>query len=167
MVSDIIEEVLWVATLHNGFVYLLVRSRRNHEVTYIVHEHVEVPHVSIFLLGCQVQKISSYQILLLRAGPAIITKRAFAAIVTCIICAAFADFVVKSTRPVVSLVLHLERSVMAVLDCPITNGQFLALSSVSIVTTSCGEAFRDRTTYFVSQTVPVSADSGKLAFNPG
>ena len=56
MVSDIIEEVLWVATLHNGFVYLLVRSRRNHEVTYIVHEHVEVPHVSIFLLGCQVQK---------------------------------------------------------------------------------------------------------------
>ena len=55
---------------------------------------------------------------------------------------------------------------MAVLDCPITNGQFLALSSVSIGTTSCVEAFRDRTTFLVSQAVPVSADSGKLAFNP-
>ena len=120
-----------------------------------------------FSSAVRFKKKSSYQILLLRAGPAIITKRAFAAIVTCIIWAAFADFVVKSTRPVVSLVLHLERTVMAVLDCPITNGQFLAPSSVSIVTTSCGEAFRDRTTFFVSQTVPVSADSGKLAFNPG
>ena len=167
IVSDIIKEGLWVATLHNGFVYLLVRSRRNHEVTYIVLGHVDVSHVSIFLLGCQVQKISSYQIFLLRAGTAIEAKRAFAAIVTCIVCVAFADFVVNSTRPVVSLVLHLERSVMAVLECPITNGQFLALSSVSIATTSCGEAFGDRTTYLVSQTVQVNAVSGKLAFNPG
>ena len=165
--SDIIKELRWVPTVHNGSVYLLVRSRRNHEVTSIFLGFFDVSHVSFFLPGCQVEKISSYQIFLLRAGTAIVTKRAFVAIVTCKVCVAFADFVVKSTRPVVSLVLHLERSVMAVLRCPITNGQCLALSSASIVTTLCGEATRSRTTCLVSQTVPVSTDSGKLALNPG
>ena len=167
IVGDISKVGLWVVTVHNVSVYLLVRNRRNYEVTLIFLGFFDVCHVSIFLPGCQAEKISSYQIFLLRAGTAIVTKRAFAAIVTCKVCVAFADFVVKSTRPVVSLVLHLERSVMTVLRCPITNGQCPALSPASIVTTLCGEATRSRTTFLVSQTSPVSAVSGKLAFNPG
>ena len=74
---------------------------------------------------------------------------------------------VKSMRPVMALVAFLERLVMTVLEEAIANDQFLACTSVSIVTAWHAKAFWDRTTFRVFQTRQGCINSRELAFSTG
>ena len=66
-----------------------------------------------------------------------------------------------------ALVAFLERLVMTVLEEAITNDQFLACTSVSIVTAWHAKAFWDWTTFLVFQTRQGCTNSRELAFSTG
>ena len=66
-----------------------------------------------------------------------------------------------------ALVAFLERLVMTVLEEAITNDQFLACTSVSIVTAWRAKAFWDWTTFLVFQTRQGCTNSRELAFSTG
>ena len=95
-----------------------------------------------------------------------ITKLAFPAIVTTKVAVAFASSVIESKRPVVTIIVVVKGSKMAVAVIPITDNQFLARSSVPIATTWLSKMFRDWTTCLSFQAVKVCANSRKLAYSP-
>ena len=66
-----------------------------------------------------------------------------------------------------ALVAFLERLVMTVLEEAITNDQFLACTSVSIVTAWRTKAFWDWITFLVVQTRQRCTNSRELAFSTG
>ena len=66
-----------------------------------------------------------------------------------------------------ALVVFLERLVMPVLEGPIRNDQFLACTSVSIITEWRTKAFWDWTTFLVFQTRQGCTKSRELAFSTG
>ena len=66
-----------------------------------------------------------------------------------------------------AIVFFLERLVMTVLEGPITNDQFLACTSVSIITAWCTKAFWDWITFLVFQTRQGCTYSRELAFSTG
>ena len=67
-----------------------------------------------------------------------------------------------------AIVFFLERLVMTVLEGPITNDQFLACTSVSIITAWCTKALWDWTTFLFFQTRQGCTNSRELALRaPG
>ena len=66
-----------------------------------------------------------------------------------------------------ALVAFLERLVMTVLEGAIMNDEFLACTSVSIVTAWRTKAFWDWTTFLVFQTRQGCTNSRELAFSTG
>ena len=66
-----------------------------------------------------------------------------------------------------ALVAFLERLVMTVLEGAITNDQFLACTSVSVVTAWRSKAFWDWTTFLVFQTRQGCTNSRELTFSTG
>ena len=66
-----------------------------------------------------------------------------------------------------AIVFLLERLVMTVLEGPITNDQFLACTSVSIITAWRTKAFWDWITFLVFQTRQGCTNSRELAFSTG
>ena len=64
-----------------------------------------------------------------------------------------------------AIVFFLERLVMTVLEGPITNDQFLACTSVSIITAWRTKALWDWTTFLVFQTRQGCTNSRELAFS--
>ena len=74
---------------------------------------------------------------------------------------------VKSMMPVMALVAFLERLVMTVLEGAIMNDEFLACTSVSIVTAWRTKAFWYWITFLVFQTRQGCTNSRELAFSTG
>ena len=64
-----------------------------------------------------------------------------------------------------AIVFFLERLVMIILEGPITNDQFQACTSASIITSWCTKALWDWTTFLVFQTRQGCTNSRELAFS--